>query len=123
MFLYSTNNCKYLRIFSTVFRNSYAINGVDTTHSRDSINLEKDIFTTLSGLKRLHVFKTTRFWSSIKSAGSAIYANRHYLEMYRDNNISRLATNGPNKPKIIGDVFIHPSANVDPTAVVRIFFV
>lgn len=112
-----------MRIFSTVFRNSYAINGVDTTHSRDSINLEKDIFTTLSGLKRLHVFKTTRFWSSIKSAGSAIYANRHYLEMYRDNNISRLATNGPNKPKIIGDVFIHPSANVDPTAVVRIFFV
>ena len=96
---------------------SYSINGVDSSHSRDSLNLEKDIFVTLSGLKRLHVFKTTKFWSSIKSAGSAIYANRHYLDMYRENNIDRLATNGPNKPKIIGDVFIHPSANVHPTSV------
>jgi hypothetical protein len=41
--------------------------------------------------------------------------------MYRENNINRLATNGPNKPKIIGDVFIHPSANVDPTAVVMLY--
>ena len=42
--------------------------------------------------------------------------------MYREQHPNRLATNGPGKPKIIGDVFIHPTATVDPTAVVRRLF-
>jgi mannose-1-phosphate guanylyltransferase len=37
--------------------------------------------------------------------------------MYRDSHPKRLARNEPGKPKIIGDVYIHPTANVDPTAV------
>jgi hypothetical protein len=53
---------------------------------------------------------------------SAIYANRHYLEMYKQSHPKRLAQNEPGKPKIIGDVYIHPTANVDPTAVVSSLF-
>ena len=38
------------------------------------------------------------------------------MALYRKNHPSRLAKNGPGQPRIIGDVFIHPSAVVDPTA-------
>ena len=50
---------------------------------------------------------------------AAIYANRHYLEMYHDTHPERLAKNGAGKPKVNGDVFIHPTAQVHETAVVR----
>ncbi len=49
---------------------------------------------------------------------SAIYANRLYLELYKRTNQNRLAKNVEGSPRIIGDVFIHPSATVDPTATV-----
>ncbi|XP_077979375.1 mannose-1-phosphate guanylyltransferase regulatory subunit alpha-A-like isoform X3 [Glandiceps talaboti] len=47
---------------------------------------------------------------------SAIYANRHYLELYGKYHPERLAENCDDGPKIIGDVFIHPTANVDSSA-------
>ncbi len=50
---------------------------------------------------------------------SAIYANRVYLELYKKNHSTRLAKNGNGLPKIIGNVFIHPAATVDPTATVK----
>ena len=54
----------------------------------------------------------------MKTAGSAIYANRHYLSLYSKHNKSnRLKTNSDEGPSINGDVFIHPSAKVDPSAV------
>ena len=59
-----------------------------------------------------------RWWSQIKTAGSAIYANRHYLQLYHKQKEERLAISGPDKPTIVGDVYIHPSATVDSTAVV-----
>ena len=59
-----------------------------------------------------------RWWSQIKTAGSAIYANRHYLQLYHKQKQERLAVSGPDKPTIVGDVYIHPSATVDSTAVV-----
>ena len=49
---------------------------------------------------------------------AAIYANRHYLDMYHDTHPERLAKNSSGNPQIIGDVFIHPSAQVHETAVV-----
>lgn len=106
--------------FQSIGSNNYCsqlMNTFDQMTMRDSISLEKDVFAPLSGLKSLYVYKTNRFWSSIKSAGSAIYANRHYLEMYKENHSERLAKNESGKPKIIGDVFIHPTAKVDSTAV------
>ncbi len=73
---------------------------------------------------------------------AAIYANRHYLEIYRRSHPERLAKGRPmpsprsrlasgdqpltsalggeseTQPIIIGDVFVHPTASVHPTAVV-----
>lgn len=85
--------------------------------ARDAINLEINIFPALSAARKLFVFKSNNLWSQIKTAGSAIYANRVYLELYKKNHPNRLAKNGPGMPKIIGDVFIHPSATVDSSAV------
>ena len=73
----------------------------------------------MSAARRLFVYRSTNLWSTIKTAGSAIYANRVYLELYKKYHPTRLAKNGEGMPKIIGDVFIHPSAIVDPTAEVK----
>uniref|UniRef100_A0AAR2KY80 Nucleotidyl transferase domain-containing protein n=1 Tax=Pygocentrus nattereri TaxID=42514 RepID=A0AAR2KY80_PYGNA len=81
------------------------------------IRLEQDIFTKLAAQKQLYVYKTQHFWSQIKSAGSAIYASRLYLNRYHETHPERLATKQEGGPKIIGDVFIHPTANIEPTAV------
>ena len=83
----------------------------------------------------MKIYVTTNWWSQIKTAGAAIYANRHYLKLFRQTNPSRLKffdncngnsggdlQNKNQNPEIIGDVFIHPSANIHPTAVVSIFF-
>lgn len=39
------------------------------------------------------------------------------LQLFRERRPERLSKG--NQPTIIGDVFIHPTANVHPTAVVR----
>ncbi|KPP67337.1 mannose-1-phosphate guanyltransferase alpha-A-like [Scleropages formosus] len=82
------------------------------------IRLEQDIFTSLAGQGKLFVYKTDRFWSQIKSAGSAIYASRLYLNQYHKTHPERLARNEEGGVKIIGNVYIHPTANIDPSAVV-----
>lgn len=85
--------------------------------SKEVIRLEQDVFQTMAATNTLYVFQSTRFWSQIKSAGAAIYANRHYLAIYKRTHPDRLAVNAERKPKIIGDVFVHPTAQVHPTAV------
>ncbi|XP_060774959.1 mannose-1-phosphate guanyltransferase alpha-B isoform X1 [Neoarius graeffei] len=84
---------------------------------RELICLEQDIFTMLAAQKKLYVHKTQHFWSQIKSAGSAIYASRLYLNQYNETHPERLASNQEGGPKIIGNVYIHPTANIDSTAV------
>lgn len=70
----------------------------------ESLSLEYDVLVKLAGSgARSHVFVTDRFWSQIKTAGSAIYANRHYLELYRARNPAKLAQNTTEGPKIIGE--------------------
>ena len=119
---------------------------LSVTNSYDAIDLERTVFRKLAGTGQLYLFKMTGFWSQIKTAGSvklltinnyilvtsifdylfpchlrnAIYANRLYLKLFRDLSPELLATNGPGKPTIIGDVRIHPSATVDPTAMVSL---
>ncbi|XP_071823028.1 mannose-1-phosphate guanylyltransferase regulatory subunit alpha-A-like isoform X1 [Apostichopus japonicus] len=109
--IFSHIGAVFLKNQADVFNGGDNINPV-----RDCIRLEQDILSPLAGAKKLYVFKTTRFWSQIKSAGSAIYANRLYLSLYNSTHPERLAHNNDNGPKIIGDVFIHPSARVDPSA-------
>ncbi|XP_055959341.1 mannose-1-phosphate guanyltransferase alpha-B isoform X1 [Patella vulgata] len=85
--------------------------------SKEVIRLEQDVLIPLAGDGKLFVHQTKRFWSQLKSAGAAIYANRHYLAIYQRTGSKQLAKNGENKPKIIGDVFIHPTAQVHASAV------
>lgn len=50
---------------------------------------------------------------------AAIYANRHYLNLYRETHPDRLAKlDSAAGPTVIGDVFIHPTAQVHPSATV-----
>jgi len=84
---------------------------------RETIWLEKDVIVPLAGTNTAFLYQTTNWWSQIKTAGSAIYANRHYLALYNKTNTDRLTKEEKSTPKIIGDVFIHETATVDPTAV------
>jgi mannose-1-phosphate guanylyltransferase len=91
------------------------------------IHLETDILMPLAGTGRVFALQTGNWWSQLKTAGSAIYANRHYLELYRSSHTDRLArgdlTAEEGKEKrcnIIGDVYIHPTATVHNTATVRL---
>lgn len=47
---------------------------------------------------------------------SSISANALYLEAEAYEGSDRLAKNTPGGPEIIGSVYIHPSAHVDPSA-------
>lgn len=47
---------------------------------------------------------------------SAVGANATYLEQQAKENPDRLAKKNPNGPEILGAVYIHPSAQIDPTA-------
>ncbi|KAJ9579165.1 hypothetical protein L9F63_024726, partial [Diploptera punctata] len=87
------------------------------------IYLETDVLMPLAGTGRVFALQTNNWWSQLKTAGSAIYANRHYLELYRSRHKDRLAQGDvkteegkEKKCNIIGDVYIHPTASIHPTA-------
>lgn len=90
-------------------------NGRDPAH----ISFEQDILTRLAGSGRLFAIPVLRWWSQVKTAGSAIYANRHYLALYKQKHPNRLASTSNDSCNIIGDVYIHSSATVHPTSIVR----
>lgn len=91
---------------------------VETTlQNRAVIRMEQDIFAReLMGSGLLYVYQTSKFWSQVKSAGAAVYANRHYLNIYQRTHPEWLSKNDKDKPNVIGDVYIHPTAVVHPTA-------
>ncbi|KAG6438926.1 hypothetical protein O3G_MSEX000335 [Manduca sexta] len=73
---------------------------------------EQDVLAPLAGTNKLYAMQVVNWWSQVKTAGSAIYANRHYLELHRDRLTRTDAC------QILPDVFLHPTAVVDPTAVI-----
>lgn len=79
------------------------------------IYLETDVLMPLAGTGRVFALQTNNWWSQLKTAGSAIYANRHYLELYKSRHPDRL-TQSEGLCNIIGDVCIHPTATVHSTA-------
>jgi mannose-1-phosphate guanylyltransferase len=85
----------------------------------DRLRLEQDLLRPLSEGKKLYVFETQNFWRQIKTAGSAVPANAAYLEKYAEGAPDRLTRKTEGGPDIVGAVYIHPSAQVDPTAKVR----
>ena len=91
--------------------------GNDNECKRETIWLERDVLVPLAGTNKAFLYLTNNWWSQIKTAGSAIYANRHFLALYNKTNPERLTTESKSSPKIIGDVFIHETATVDQTAV------
>lgn len=83
--------------------------------------LEREVLGPLarkSSTSSLFALETREFWRQIKSASATVSANRLYLENYGNIDSSLLASNvNGSGPKIIAPVYIHPSAKVDPTAV------
>ncbi|XP_030877222.1 mannose-1-phosphate guanyltransferase alpha isoform X6 [Leptonychotes weddellii] len=82
-----------------------------------TIRLEQDVFSALAGQGQIYVHLTDGIWSQIKSAGSALYASRLYLGQYQLTHPERLAKHAPGGPRIRGNVYIHPTAKVAPSAV------
>jgi len=78
------------------------------------ILLEQHVFPQLAGDKRIFVYTTDDWWCQLKTAGMAVKCQAYIFNQCRMNGDpeKQLAT-GPN---IIGNVTIHPSAQVDSTA-------
>ncbi|CAL2029317.1 unnamed protein product [Caenorhabditis brenneri] len=89
------------------------IRHLDLPLNGDGIWLETDVLPQLAASGNLYALHTTRWWSQTKTAAAVLYANRHYLRLYKKRYAARLCKNGA---QIIGDVFIDPSATVHPTA-------
>lgn len=94
-------------------------NGKEAGH----IQLEQEVLAPLAGTGKLFAFQISNWWSQAKTAGSAIYANRNYLELYRTRKPERLVKQQLDESgdsnfhcEIIPDVYIHSSAIVDSTA-------
>lgn len=79
----------------------------------DSISLETDILMKVAGQGKVFAYMNDKFWMSIKSAGSAIYANRILLDQYKKYHPNRLATNSAN---LEGNVYIHSTAKIHASA-------
>ncbi|KAL5285710.1 hypothetical protein ACFFRR_007415 [Megaselia abdita] len=99
-------------------------NGKDQGH----IRWEQDVLTPLAGTNKLYALPVPNWWSQVKTAGSCIYANRHYLELYKETHPERLVNAGFKDDggdgsshlicNIYPDVHIHATASVHPTATV-----
>lgn len=97
-------------------------NGRDQGH----IKWEQEVLTPLAGTDMLFAMPSPNWWSQLKTAGSAIYANRHYLGLYKRTHPERLANVGSKRGEgdgslictVYPDVFVHPSATVHHSAVV-----
>ena len=103
-------NCGVYLFSLDIFDQLATVFKAKQSENSDQMWLEKDILMPLAGTKQVKVFVTTNWWSQIKTAAAAIYANRNYLKLYPQ----RLS----HSEQIIGDVYIHPSANISPTAVI-----
>ncbi|RUP45282.1 nucleotide-diphospho-sugar transferase [Jimgerdemannia flammicorona] len=86
----------------------------------DKLRLEQDLLRPLAEARKLYMYETKDFWRQIKTAGSAVPANAAYLEQYARVQPDTLTKNVPGGPEIIGAVYIHPSAHVDPKAKMKI---
>jgi len=80
--------------------------------------LEHDILPQMSETNNVKVFQTANWWSPVKTAASAIYANRHYLNLYQSKHPERLVQTTEEGPTIVSNVYIHPTAKVHPSAVI-----
>ena len=113
----STSQSKFNKNESSSLRYSM-INEKLSEKFFEGLSLEKDILTCLAESENIYAYHTQKWWSQLKTASSAIYANRHYLRLYKETHPELLAVNSFQKPTIIGDVSIDPSAIIDPSSTV-----
>ncbi|CAI8002055.1 Mannose-1-phosphate guanyltransferase alpha-A [Geodia barretti] len=65
----------------------------------------------------MHFMTPPSFPPSYLCPSHAIYANRLYLSLFKERHPEYLATNTPGGHEIYGAVRIHPSAQIDSSAV------
>lgn len=103
-------------------------NGNGNGKEQGHIKWEQEVLTPLAGTDKLFAMPVPNWWSQLKTAGSAIYANRHYLALYKRTHPERLANVGSKRGEgdgnlictVYPDVYVHPSATVHHSAVVSI---
>ncbi|KAJ2248072.1 hypothetical protein GGI13_004799, partial [Coemansia sp. RSA 455] len=78
----------------------------------------QDVLRQMAAEKKLSAFMCTGFWRQIKSAASAVPANALYLKKALGDNESFLSKTTSDGPEITGAVYIHPTAQIHPTAVI-----
>lgn len=86
--------------------------------SEEFLQLEQDVLQNICGEKHVYVYITPDFWLQLKSAGMVVPCADHLLAHLRRTHPEKLAKSGDGKtaPIIVGDVLIHPTAQVDPTS-------
>lgn len=96
----------------------------------DYLSLELDILQQRSNQPHCFAYRTQgTWWCQVKTAASAIYANKQYLEQYRKSFTSSpgeqapggdltLANEQSRECQILGNVYIHPTAKVDASSVI-----
>lgn len=83
----------------------------------DFVRLDQDILSPLSGKKQLYTYETMDYWEQIKTPGISLKCSGLYLAQFRLTSPHLLASgDGTRSAKVVGDVFVHPSAKVHPTA-------
>ena len=88
---------------------------ISKKEDNQKISLELEVLPKLSSSGKLFAYKFNNFWFSIKSAGSALYANREILQSYQSKHPELLACDSEN---CIGNVYIHPGAQIHSQALV-----
>jgi mannose-1-phosphate guanylyltransferase len=87
--------------------------------TKGSVSLEQDVImpaTDRSDCRPFCVFINPHYWHQIKSAGMSIKCNEEYLAQASELHPELLTPQ--RHASIIGNVTIHPSAQVDPSAVI-----
>lgn len=95
---------------------STAANGVANGARAKTVRLEQDILVPLAAQRKVSFYETVDFWCQVKTANSAITANRLYLEdaLFRRND--DLAATPNAEYEAVGAVFVDPSATVNSNA-------
>lgn len=98
-FVSSNVNCGVYLLSPTVFdviRDVFMLRHesfADSSRRNTTIYFEHDIIPRLANSHSLFLYQSRAFWSQIKTASAAVYANRHYLARARIDGSLPLAEN------------------------------
>ncbi|KAM1058740.1 hypothetical protein ACFX2B_023346 [Malus domestica] len=94
-----------------------ALQSATRTLPTDFVRLDQDILSPLAGKNKLYTYETMDFWEQIKTPGMSLKCSGLYLSQFRINSKHHLASgDGTKNARIVGDVYVHPSAKVHPTS-------